>query len=109
MQPTSETKRDGVSDQVPAVHLEALIPIAIVIAAGCESCAESMVERALGEGTPAPLIRRTLATVAYLRSRECFAQAVGLEVVARMEKPLAAGTRTLRASEQLRQKHECCR
>lgn len=77
-------------------RLEDLIPIAVVIAAGCESCAERMVRRALEQGSPKSLIERTLGIVAHLRSLDCLAQAVGPEVIARMEKPLQAGRRTLR-------------
>lgn len=80
------------------VALESLIPIAVVIAAGCEPCAESLVERALRLGTPADLIERALAIVAYVRSRPCLERAVGAEVVEHMQKPLQAGQRTLRHS-----------
>ncbi len=79
--------------------LETLVSIAVVIAAGCESCAESLVGRTLSQGTPESLIRRTLETVAYVRSTDCLARAVGSDVVARMERPLEAGARALRAVE----------
>ena len=95
METSTQCCREVADEQASTAALQALIPIAVVIAAGCESCATSMVERALSQGTPKHLIRRTLATVAYVRSRGCFAQAVGPDVVARMEKPLEAGTRAL--------------
>jgi alkylhydroperoxidase/carboxymuconolactone decarboxylase family protein YurZ len=78
--------------------LEDLIPIAVVIAAGCESCAEKMVHRAIDQGSPKPLIGRTLRIVARLRSLDCLAQAVGPEVIARMDKPLQAGEKALGGS-----------
>ncbi len=75
----------------PAPKLEDLIPIALVIAAGCESCAEKMVTRALEQGSPWRHIHKTLQVAATLQKLECFAQAVGPEAVARMTGPLAAG------------------
>lgn len=76
--------------------LEDLIPIAVVIAAGCETCAEKMVRRAVQQGSSWRNIQKTLGVVAHLQKLDCFAQAVGGEAVARMEKPLAAGRETLR-------------
>jgi len=76
-------------------RLQDLIPIAMVIAAGCEPCAEKMVNRALKEGSSWQDIEKTLRIVASMQSLDCFAKAVGPEAVARMGKPLAAGRRTL--------------
>ncbi len=78
-----------------ATPLEDLIPIAVAIAAGCERCAETLVNRALERGGGKPLVGRTLAIVAAVRSRSCFAQAVGPEVIARMDGPLEAGKKAL--------------
>jgi alkylhydroperoxidase/carboxymuconolactone decarboxylase family protein YurZ len=79
----------------PTPRLQDLIPIAIVIAAGCEPCAEKMVARALEQGSPREHIEKTLQIVDGMRKLDCFAQAISPEVIARMEKPLAAGRRTL--------------
>lgn len=76
-------------------NLENLIPIALVIAAGCESCAEKMVARALEQGSPRRHVQKTLQVIAKMQKLDCFAQAVGPEAVARMRKPLAAGQRFL--------------
>ncbi len=76
--------------------LEDLLPIAIVIAAGCETCAEKAVTRALEHGSPRAHIQRALQVVAKFQKLDCFAKAVGPEIVSRMERPLAAGNRTLR-------------
>lgn len=95
------------SERAPS-RLEDLIPIAAVIAAGCESCAQKMVERALRQGTPRPLIRQTLGIVGNLRRRDCFSKAVGPEVIARMEKPLEAGRQTLRDAESPEPDGGCC-
>ena len=76
-------------------RLQDLIPIAMVIAGGCEPCAEKMVIRALGQGSSWQDIEKTLRIVASMQRADCFAKAVGPDVVARMEKPLAAGWRTL--------------
>jgi hypothetical protein len=75
--------------------LQELIPIVMVIVGGCETCAEKMVSRALEEGSSWQDIDKTLRIVANMQRLDCFAKAVGSEVVARMEKPLAAGRRTL--------------
>lgn len=75
--------------------LQDLIPIVMVIVGGCEPCAEKMVARALGQGSSWQDIDKTLRIIADMQGRDCFAKAVGTDVVARMEKPLAAGWRTL--------------
>ena len=77
------------------IKLQDLVPIVMVIVGGCESCAEKMVGRALAEGSSWQDIDRTLRIVAGMQKMDCFANAVGPEVLARMEKPLAAGRRTL--------------
>jgi hypothetical protein len=80
-------------------HLEDLIPIAVMIAAGCETCAERMVRRALERGSGRREIERTLAIVANLRSLDCFGGAVGADVVERMARPLRTGERVLRGTD----------
>lgn len=67
----------------------------MVIVAGCEPCADKMVKRALEQGSSWQEIDKTLQIIASMQRQDCFAKAVGMEVVARMEKPLAAGWRTL--------------
>jgi len=79
----------------PEAKLQDLIPITMVIVGGCEPCAEKMVIRALEQGSSWKDIDKTLRIIADMQRRDCFAKAVGTEVVARMEKPLAAGWRTL--------------
>ena len=83
------------SQQKTETRLQDLIPIAMVIAGGCETCAENMVARALNEGASWQDIDKTLRIVAGMQKLDCFVKAVGPEIVARMDKPLAAGTRTL--------------
>lgn len=77
------------------VRLQDLLPIAMVIVGGCENCAEKMVERAIHEGSSFQDIDKTLRIVAGMQKLGCFANAVGPEVVSRMDKPLEAGRRTL--------------
>ena len=77
------------------IKLQDLIPIVMVIVGGCESCAEKMVGRALAAGSSWQDIDRTLRIVAGMQKMDCFAKAVGPEVTTRMDKPLAAGRRTL--------------
>jgi hypothetical protein len=76
-------------------NLQNLVPIAVVITGGCEVCAEKMVKQALAQGSSWQDIDQTLRILADMQKRECVAKALGPEVVARMEKPLAAGRRTL--------------
>ncbi|HEU4382720.1 MAG TPA: hypothetical protein VFR85_04375 [Anaeromyxobacteraceae bacterium] len=75
--------------------LEDLIPIAVVIAAGCEGCAERMVRRAVEAGSARRHVLRTIAMVADLRERECFRTNIAPEVVERMKGPLARARKTL--------------
>jgi hypothetical protein len=75
--------------------LEDLIPIAVVIAAGCESCAEGMVRRAVEAGTAPRHILRTIAIVADLHESECFRKSIAPEVVERMKGPLARARKIL--------------
>jgi alkylhydroperoxidase/carboxymuconolactone decarboxylase family protein YurZ len=77
-------------------RLADLIPIAVVIGAGCERCAKTMVERALRRGSAEVWIDETLRVVEHLPSLDCFRQAVGPEAIGRMEKSLEAGRKTLR-------------
>ena len=79
-----------------ADHLENLVPIAVVIAAGCEPCARRMTERALAAGTPRRAIRRVLKMVDHMHRQECLAENVGSDAMARMTEPLEAATTTLR-------------
>ncbi len=76
-------------------NLPNLIPIAVVVVGGCESCAEKMVKQALAQGSSHEEIEETLRILADMQKRECVLKALGADVVARMEKPLAAGHRTL--------------
>lgn len=96
------------SSQGTTPRLQDLIPIAVVIAAGCKSCAERMVQRALRRSSSRPLIQRTLEIVAHLRSRDCFVKAVGPEVIARMEKPLQAGMKALREADPSTEEQKSC-
>lgn len=84
-----------ISETKAEVKLQDLIPIAMVIAGGCETCAEKMVARALEQGSSWQDVDKTLRIVAGMQRLDCFAKAVGAEVVARMDKPLAAGHRSL--------------
>lgn len=67
----------------------------MAIVCGCESCAEKIVERALHEGSSYQEIEKTLRIIAGMQKLGCFANAVGPEVVSRMDKPLEAGRRAL--------------
>jgi hypothetical protein len=81
--------------------LSSLIPIAVVVVGGCEPCAEKMVAQALARGCSWQEVDETLRILTDMQKRQCVLQALGAEVAGRMEKPLAAGRRTL---EQARSK-----
>ncbi len=74
--------------------LQNLIPIALVIAAGCEPCAEKMVRRALQEGSSRREVLKTIGIVEHLHGSECFRSAIAQEIRDRMEKPLARARQT---------------
>ncbi len=76
-------------------NLQNLIPIAVVVVGGCEPCAEKMVTQALAQGSSWQDVDETLRILADVQKRKCVVQALGTDAVARMEKPLAAGRRTL--------------
>ncbi len=76
-------------------NLQSLVPIAVVVVGGCESCAEKMVTQALAQGSSWEDVDETLRILADMQKRQCVIQALGSDAVARMEKPLAAGRRTL--------------
>jgi hypothetical protein len=76
-------------------NLQNLIPIAVVVVGGCEPCSEKMVTQALEQGSSWEDVEETLRILDDMRKRECVIAALGPETIARMEKPLAAGRRTL--------------
>jgi len=76
-------------------NLQNLIPIAVVIVGGCEPCADKMVSQALAQGSSWQDVDETLHILADMQKRQCVMQALGADTVARMEKPLAAGWKTL--------------
>ncbi len=76
-------------------NIQNLIPIAVVVVGGCEPCAEKMVAQALAQGSSWEDVDETLAVLADMQKRQCVIEAIGAETIARMEKPLAAGRRTL--------------
>lgn len=76
-------------------NLQNLIPIAVVVVGGCEPCAEKMVKQALAQGSSWEDVDETLRILADMQKRQCVIQALGSETTGRMEKPLAAGRRTL--------------
>jgi hypothetical protein len=97
--PREETTKPSTSVETQSSKSEArlqdLIPIVMVIVGGCEPCAEKMITRAVEQGSSLQDIDKTLRIVANMQRQDCFAKAVGRDVVARMDKPLAAGRRTL--------------
>lgn len=95
------------ADKKVEARLQDLIPIVMVIVGGCEDCAEKMVARALNEGCAWEDIDRTLRITAGMQKMDCFAKAVGPEVVSRMDKPLEAGRKTLERARAPREQAVC--
>ena len=86
----------GIQPDDPPI-MQGLIPIAVVIAGGCEPCAERMVRRALEGGSSRQQVLKAIAIVEQVHRSECFQSSVGPEVCERMVKPLA---RARRAAEE---------
>jgi alkylhydroperoxidase/carboxymuconolactone decarboxylase family protein YurZ len=81
-------------------NLQNLVPLAVVVVGGCEPCAENMVSKALAQGSSWEDVDETLRILAEMQKRECVIKALGVDTVARMEKPLAAGRRALEQAKQ---------
>jgi alkylhydroperoxidase/carboxymuconolactone decarboxylase family protein YurZ len=95
LQGSTNLKEKPAPENKTEVRLQDLLPIAMVIVGGCETCAEKMVERALREGSSFPDIDKILRIIAGMQKFDCFANAVGPGVVSRMDKPLEAGRKAL--------------
>ena len=89
-------------------NLDSLIPIAVVIVGGCEPCAEKMVKQAMSQGSSWQDVDQTLRILTDMQKRDCVAKALGPDVVARMEKPLAAGRKTLQQALPVEQSAVVC-
>jgi hypothetical protein len=83
------------SPETTTPFLEDLVSLAAVIGAGCEPCAETMVERALRHEAVKPLVERTLTILSGVSAARCFADAVGPETTDRMKRSLRAGRNAL--------------
>jgi len=82
-------------------NLQNLIPIAVVVVGGCEPCAEKTVTQALAQGSSWRDVDETLRILAAMQKQPCVIQALGVDTVARMEKPLAAGRKVLEQAKPL--------
>jgi hypothetical protein len=108
MTPAETTTQRTQASDLAAGPLDDLIPVAVAVAAGCERCTERAIHRALERGNPHPAVARTLAIVSHIRGRDCFADAVGPQVIARMEGPLRTGEKTLDAAKPAAAEPRCC-
>jgi alkylhydroperoxidase/carboxymuconolactone decarboxylase family protein YurZ len=82
----------GSNEKMLVGSVENLIPIGVVIALGCEPCAEKVVAWALDQGSSFEDVERALQTVAAMQKLDCFKETFG---GAHIEKPLAAARRAL--------------
>ena len=85
----------GTNESILVGKIENLIPIAVVMSLGCESCAEKTVAWALEQGSTKQDVERVLATVEAMQKLDCFKGQFGPDTVSRLEKPLAAARRAL--------------
>jgi hypothetical protein len=99
-------ERHADQEDTIAPALEDLLPLAAVIGAGCEPCAERMVERALRHEDARPLVARTLAILGGVSGSRCFADAMGPEAVDRMKRSLRAGRTALEKART--EDAQCC-
>ena len=82
-------------EALPKGRIENLIPVSILIALGCEGCAEKAVQWALAQGSSPEDVDAALRTVAVLQKLDCFNRQFGADVASRLEKPLAAARKAL--------------
>ena len=75
---------------LPRGRIENLMPVGMLIALGCETCAGQAVQWALAHGSSPQDVEAALRTVAVVQKLDCFREKFGGEVAARMAKPLAA-------------------
>ena len=104
-----QQRNDGKETADPRL-LENLIPLAVVIACGCEPCAESCVRRALAAGSSRREIQKALAIIQHMKTVGCLIERVGSETVGRMESPLAAAARIMKEfqAEPAQRAPRCC-
>lgn len=76
-------------------RIENLMPLGMLIALGCETCAAQAVQWALAQGSTPRDVDAALRTVATVQRLDCFNHQFGPETFGRMEKPLAAARRAL--------------
>ncbi len=82
-------------ESLPKGRIESLLPIAMVIVLGCESCAAEAVQWALAQGASRQDIDQELNTIAAVQKIGCFREKFGPDAASRMERPLAAARRAL--------------
>lgn len=102
MEQQSNDRRASTNKEIGSAspQLEDLIPLAVVVACGCEPCAESLVRRALQAGSSRRDVQKVLAIIQYMMTVDCLILRVGQEAVTRMAKPLAAAVKTLEEFQQ---------
>ena len=80
---------------LPKGRIENLVPISVLIALGCDRCAEKAVQWAMAQGSSREDIDAALRTVAVIQKLDCFNRQFGGDVAARLERPLAAARQAL--------------
>ncbi len=81
------------------VKLEDLVPIAIVITAGCEKCTQKFINNAIANGCSKEQVKEIVSIVDSIHQLDCFQKAVGQEIVNRMKKPLEVAKEILEKNQ----------
>ena len=90
----------GSSESIPVGRIENLMPIGILAALGCETCAAKAVAWALEQGSSTEEVERAIRTVEAMQKLDCFRQQFGPEAAGRLQKPLTAARTALREATQ---------
>jgi len=85
----------GTNEAVSVGRIENLMPIGVLAALGCETCAGEAVAWALQQGSSTEDVERAIRTIAAMQKLDCFKQQFGPDAAARLDKPLAAARRVL--------------
>jgi hypothetical protein len=85
----------GTNESMPVGRIENIMPIGVLAALGCETCAGEAVSWALQQGSSTDDVDRALRTVAAMPKLDCFKRQFGPDAAARVEKALAAARTVL--------------
>jgi len=94
-EPVSTRLVPGSNEAMLVGRIENLMPIGVLAALGCETCAGEAVTWALQQGSSTEDVERVLRTVAAMQKLDCFNRQFGPDAAARLDKPLVAARKIL--------------